>query len=249
MQGRHKGRLVAFTGGSSGLGQAMVQRLSAEGAQVAILDIGDSSETLALCKAGPGKVTAYRCDIGEADQVARVADQIRAERGDPAILVHCAALQIRRSFEQITIDEWRAVQRVNVDGAFLLVRAFLPALRKAGWGRIAIVASSSFFAPPPLGMTHYITSKGALLGFVRGLANEVGGDGITVNALAPGLTRTVHAIANVPQSHFDYVITRQAVKRNGEPEDQAAALSFMISDDAAFMSGQTMLVDGGEGHV
>jgi NAD(P)-dependent dehydrogenase (short-subunit alcohol dehydrogenase family) len=249
MQGRHKGRLVAFTGGSSGLGQAMVQRLVADGANVAIMDIGDCGETLALCQAGPGKVTAYKCNVGEPDEVARAAEQIRAERGHPSILVHCAALQIQRTIDKITIEEWRAVQRVNVEGAFLLVRAFLPAMRQAQWGRIAMVASSSFFAPPPLGMTHYITSKGALLGFVRGLANEVGGDGITVNALAPGLSRTAHAIAHVPQSHFDYVKSRQAVKRNGEPEDQAAALSFIVSDDAAFMSGQTMLVDGGEGHV
>jgi NAD(P)-dependent dehydrogenase (short-subunit alcohol dehydrogenase family) len=77
----------------------------------------------------------------------------------------------------------------------------------------------------------------------------VGGNGITVNALAPGLTRTKMAIRNVPQQHFDYVVSHQAVKRNGEPEDQAAAVSFLASDDAAFMSGQTMLVDGGEGHV
>jgi len=249
MSGRHKGRLAAITGGSSGIGQAMVQRLVADGANVAILDIGDCDETIGLCRGGPGKVSGHRCDIGEPDDVARAADRVRAERGDPAILVHCAAMQFQRSFDELTIEEWRAMHRVNVEGAFLFTRAFLPAMRAAQWGRIVMVASSTLFAPPPLGVTHYMSTKGALIGIVRGLANEVGADGITVNALAPGLTRTKLAVKNVPQSHFDYVKSRQAVKRSGEPEDQAAALSFLVSDESAFMSGQTMLVDGGEGHV
>jgi 3-oxoacyl-[acyl-carrier protein] reductase/(S)-1-phenylethanol dehydrogenase len=118
----------------------------------------------------------------------------------------------------------------------------------AKWGRIVMIASSSFYSPPAL-MTHYIASKGALLGFVRGLATEVGPHGITVNAVAPGLTRTKNAVESVPQEHFDHVISGQQLKRSGEPEDQAGAVSFVISDDASFMTGQTLLVDGGEGHV
>jgi NAD(P)-dependent dehydrogenase (short-subunit alcohol dehydrogenase family) len=247
MNGRHKGRLVAITGGSSGIGQAMALRLAAEGARVAILDVGDCAETIALAKA-PGTVAGFRCDIGSGESVESAATALQAQLGQPNILVHCAAMQFMKPFEQLTIEDWRAIHRVNVEGAFNVVKAFLPAMRAAQWGRIVLVASSSFFAPPP-GMTHYIATKGALLGFVRGLAAEVGGQGITVNALAPGLTRTSNAIKGVPQQHFDFVVSRQAVKRSGEPEDQAAAVSFLVSDDAAFMSGQTLLVDGGEGHV
>jgi NAD(P)-dependent dehydrogenase (short-subunit alcohol dehydrogenase family) len=176
------------------------------------------------------------------------AAQVRAAVGDPLILIHCAAMQFMRPFDELTPAEWRATQTVNVDGGFHLVKAFLPALKAALWGRIVMVASSSFFAPPPR-MTHYISSKGALYGLVRGLAAEVGEFGITVNALAPGLTRTKKAVAGVPAAHFEFVMSRQAVKRSGEPEDQAGAMSFLVSDDAAFMSGQTLLVDGGEGHV
>ena len=249
MQGRHSGRLVAITGGSSGIGQAMVLRLAAEGARVAVLDVGDCAETIALAQGTAGAVAGFKCDIGSSAGVAAAAAAVRTQLGQPNILVHCAAMQFMKPFDELTSDDWRAIHRVNVEGAFNVVQAFLPAMRAAKWGRVVLVASSSYFAPPPRGMTHYISTKGALLGFVRGLATEVGGDGITVNALAPGLTRTRNAIVNVPQQHFDYVISHQAVKRSGVPEDQAAAVSFLVSDDAAFMSGQTLLVDGGEGHV
>jgi NAD(P)-dependent dehydrogenase (short-subunit alcohol dehydrogenase family) len=248
MSGRHAGMAAVITGGSGGIGQAMAVRLAREGARVAIIDLADAVETVELARAAGGEAVGLRGDVADWAQMSALADQVRARWGAPLILVHCAALQFMRPFEALTPQEWRATQQVNVDGGFHLVKAFLPGLRAAGWGRIVMVASSSYFSPPSQ-MTHYIASKGALLGLVRGLASELGEHGITVNALAPGLTRTKAAVAGVPQAHFDFVKSRQAVKRSGEPEDQAAALSFLVSDEAGFMSGQTMLVDGGEGHV
>jgi NAD(P)-dependent dehydrogenase (short-subunit alcohol dehydrogenase family) len=246
---RHAGKIMVITGGASGIGQAMVLRMVSEGARVAVIDIGDAGETIEQAKKLGGEVHGYKCDISNWDQMNAVADKIRADLGHPHILVHCAAYQMMAPFQELMLEDWYRTQQVNVNGGFHLVRAFLPALRAAKWGRIVMVASSSYFAPPQRGMSHYIASKGALMGFVRGLAGEVGGEGITVNALAPGLTRTQAAVTNVPQAHFDYVVAHQAVKRSGEPGDQAAALSFLVSDDAAFMSGQTLLMDGGEGHV
>jgi 3-oxoacyl-[acyl-carrier protein] reductase len=248
MNTRHKGRLAVITGGGSGIGQAMALRLLAEGARVAVLDLNDAAETVAMARAQGSEVVALKCDISDYPQMQAAADQVRARCGDPAILVHCAALQFMRPFAELTPKDWRATQQVNLDGGFHLVKAFLPAMQAANWGRIVMVSSSSFFAPPPR-MSHYIASKGALIGFVRGLASELGEHGITVNALAPGLTRTKNAVLGVPQAHFDFVISRQAVKRSGEPEDQAGVLSFLVSDDAAFISGQTLLNDGGEGHL
>ena len=248
MAGRHAGKIVAITGGASGIGQAVVRRLTGEGARVAIADLGDAQETIDLSRQAGGEAAGWRVDIAHWEQMCAFADQVRSRFGDPAILIHCAALQFMCPFDELSSERWRATQDVNVLGGFHLAKVFLPAMKAAQWGRIVMVASSSYFSPPAQ-MTHYISSKGALLGLVRGLAAEVGPFGITVNALAPGLTRTRNAVQNVPQAHFDAVVANQVVKRSGEPDDQAAAISFLVSDDASFMSGQTMLVDGGEGHV
>ena len=245
---RHEGRLVVLTGGSSGIGQAIALRLAAEGARIAIADIDDVAETISLAGEDGERVSGERCDLGSSEQIRAFAEHVRSDIGNPDVLVHCAAMQFVKPFAELTVDEWRATQQVNVNSGFLLAQEFLPAMIEAQWGRIVMIASSSYFTPPAA-MTHYIASKGALLGLVRGLATEVGPHGITVNAVAPGLTRTRNAVAHVPQAHFDLVLSRQQLKRSGEPEDQAAAVSFLVSDDAGFMTGQTLLVDGGEGHV
>lgn len=247
-EGRHHNRLVVLTGGSSGIGQAIALRLASEGARIAVADIEDVAETVALAGDDGERISGVRCDIGNTEQVQAFADHVRSEHGDPGVFIHCAAMQFVKPFADLTIDEWRATQQINVDSGFLLAQEFLPAMISAQWGRIILIASSSFFTPPAA-MTHYIASKGALLGMVRGLASEVGPHGITVNAVAPGLTRTKNAVESIPQEHFDLVVSRQQLKRSGEPEDQAGAVSFLVSDDASFMTGQTLLVDGGEGHV
>jgi len=248
MPNKHAGRLVVITGAAGGIGQAIACRLASEGARIAIADLADGAETVEAVRRAGSEAAAFQLDISDWDQVSSFADAVQARFGAVSIAIHCAALQFMCPFEDLTSERWRATHDVNVLGGFHLAKAFLPGMKSARWGRIVMVASSSFFAPPPR-MTHYIASKGALLGLVRGLAAEVGEFGITVNALAPGLTRTRKAVEGVPQAHFDAVRARQAVARNGEPEDQAAAASFLVSVDAAFMSGQTLLVDGGEGHV
>lgn len=229
---------AVVSGGAAGIGRAIVEALHARGTPCAVLDLNSSDEL-------PKGTLSLRCDISDSEAVARASEVIRGEFGDPGILVHCAALQETHPFADLNLDQWRATMRVNVDGAFHLLQAFLPAMRSAGWGRVVMVTSSTLFCPPP-GMVAYVTSKGALQGLVRALATEVGPDGVTVNAVAPGLTRTARAEANVPESHFATVLARQAVKRSGQAEDSASAVAYLTSPEASFITGQTLLVDGGE---
>jgi NAD(P)-dependent dehydrogenase (short-subunit alcohol dehydrogenase family) len=234
-------RTAVVTGGARGIGAAIVARLRGAGLAVANLDVVEAS-------AARDGVLDLHCDISDVHAVADALERIEHDLAAPAVVVHCAAFQKTVPFADLDPGDWDRTFRVNVDGAFHLIRAALPALRAAGDGRIVVVTSSSYFAPPA-GMSHYIASKGALTGLVRGLATELGPDGITVNAVAPGLTRTENAVRDVPEQHFALVRGRQAIPRSGEPEDIAAAVAFLASTEASFITGQTLLVDGGESRI
>jgi len=233
-------RIALVTGGAAGIGAAIVARLRAAGLRVVSLD-------LVLPDVAREGVTDVRCDLADGAQVAEAVSG-GAASGELAVVVHCAAHQVTAPFLELHPSDWDRTFRVNVDGAFHLRSAVVPHLRVAGGGRIVVITSSSYFQPPA-GMAHYIASKGALTGLVRALSVELGGDGITVNAVAPGLTRSEHAVKNVPEEHFALVRSRQALPRSGEPDDIAAAVAFLASDDAAFITGQTLLVDGGESRL
>ncbi|MFF5078223.1 SDR family NAD(P)-dependent oxidoreductase [Actinoplanes sp. NPDC000266] len=234
-------RVAVVTGGASGIGAAIVERLRADGHTVASLD-------LTIPAPARDGVLDLECDISEAAAVEAAIGRIRSALGPVQVVVHCAAYQVVATFDQLEPALWQRTFRVNVDGAFHVVRAALPDLRAAGWGRIVVITSSSLFAPPPA-MTHYVATKGALTGMVRALATELGPHGITVNAVAPGLTATDKALADIPQAHFQAVRARQAIPRTGRPEDIASVVAFTVSDDAAFVTGQTLLVDGGESRI
>jgi NAD(P)-dependent dehydrogenase (short-subunit alcohol dehydrogenase family) len=241
----HRGKIALVTGGSSGIGQAIVCRLAADGATVAIADIADGAETIALAKAAGGEAFWVPCDLSD-DRAERASvETVQRQAGAAGIFVHCAAVQFMRPFSELTTEEWRLTQRVNQEAPFHFVQALLPGMRAAGWGRIILIGSSTYYINPS-NMTHYVTSKGALMGFAHGLAGEVGQDGITVNVVAPGLTRTPNAHAKLPDEFFKAMASLQAIKRSGTAEDQAGVVSFLASSDAAFITGQTLLVDGGQ---
>lgn len=240
----HRTRVAVVTGGSAGIGLAAVSRLARDGVRAASLD---------LVAGGVGDLDAERaqwieCDVADSEAVAAAIHKVRSSWGAPTIAVHSAAVQQMVPFDELSESMWERTWRVNVGGAVNLARSVVPGMQAAAWGRLIFVSSSSFVTPPSQ-MAHYIATKGALIGLARGLASDLGATGITVNTVAPGLTRTANAVASVSDAHFDLVLSRQQIPRSGKPEDQASAIAFLASEDAAFITGQTLLVDGGEGHI
>ena len=241
----HSGRTAVVTGAALGIGRAYARRIAADGAQVILADVTEANETAELIAGDGGQAVVVACDVSEPDSVAALGSAV-TELGGADILVHNAGIYPMRTFDEITFEEWRRVMSVNLDSIFLLTREFLPHMREQGWGRIVGIASGMFHAGAP-GSLHYVASKGGVIGFVRSLAAEVGVDGITVNAIAPGLIRSHGTSTGVHDELglFEMVAQVQAIKRNGLPEDLTGPLSFLLSDEAGFMTGQTLLVDGG----
>ena len=242
------GKTIIVTGGSNGIGQALVLRLAEEGAHILICDIADASESVALAAGAPGTAEWLRCDLSDSGSIAEFASDIAARGIDVDAIVHAAGIYPMKPIEEIDSDEWRRVFAINIDSLYYLVRAFMPAMRTRGWGRIVAITSNTF----QLGvanLTHYVASKGAVIGFLRSLSREVGDWGITVNGVAPSITRT-KTVESEPQRRelLEPLSKLQCIKRVAVPGDYGGIVSFLLSDDAAFITGQNIVVDGGWTH-
>jgi NAD(P)-dependent dehydrogenase (short-subunit alcohol dehydrogenase family) len=243
--GPHRGRVALVTGAAVGIGQAYCTRLAAGGATVLLADVGSSEETRRMITDLGGEAISVTCDVSSPDSVAELAERAKAA-GGVDILVHNAGIYPLTMFAEMTFAEWRRVMSVNLDSAFLLAQALVPPMRERGWGRVICIASGMFHSGSP-GALHYVASKGGIIGFVRALAAEVGVDGVTVNAIAPGLIKSYGTTVG-PHTElgiFDAVVAGQAIKRTGLPEDLTGAVSFLASEESSFMTGQTVLIDGG----
>lgn len=229
-------KTAVVTGGGSGIGRAIAQRLVADGYTVATLDLGASDDD-----------GAFTADVTDRAQVDAALNAIREKFGPVAILVNSAGLDGFKQFTDITFEEWQRVINVNLHGVFHTVQAVLPDMIEAGWGRIVNISSSSTHSGVPF-MSHYVSAKSAVNGLTKSLALEYGQFGITVNAVPPGFIDTPMlrgAESRGLLGDVNDTIAATPVRRMGKPEDIAAACSFLISEEAGYITGQLLGVNGG----
>ena len=239
---RFEGRSAIVTGAGRGIGAAIAKRLVAEGATVAVVDIdgenaGKISETM-------GAAYPVRCDIGDPASVEALHASVMDRAGKVDVLVNAAAIVPFVAWDDITFDEWRRVLRVNLDGLYLMCRASSDLMRKNKYGRIVNICSNSIFAGTP-NMAHYIASKGGVFTFTRALATELGAYEITVNSVSPGLTDTEGVRMTPHKDAFEFVEMLQAIKGKGVPDDIVPAVAFLASEEAHWITGQSLAADAG----
>ena len=243
MAGKLEGRAAIVTGAAQGIGKAIAKRLAEDGATVTIGDINGDGAEAAAAGIGHG-AQGVACDVSDPSQVDAMIE-CGTRDGAPDIVVNNAAIVPFIAWDDVDLNHWRKLLDVNLTSVFLTSRKATDMMRAAGRkGRIVNIASNTFFAGTP-NMAAYVAAKGGVIGFTRALATEVGQYGITVNALSPGLTESDGVKASPHNEAFEFVEMLQAMPGKGQPEHIASVVSFLASDDAGWMTGQTVNVDAG----
>ena len=246
---RLKGKVVIITGGARGLGKAYALGMAKEGARIVAADIVDGAEVIDEIKKNGGDAISFPTDVSDERSVEAMARAAVEKFGRIDVLINNAALFTalgKKPFHQVSAEEWDRVQAVNVKGTFLCCKAVYPQMKKQGKGKIINISSATFHQGTPY-FIHYVTSKGGIVGFTRALAREVGDDGISVNAIAPGLTvsESVQGSAMYPEAALKAVAGGRCFKRDETADDLMGMAIFLASDESDFITGQTYIVDGG----
>lgn len=242
MDSKHS-RVAVITGGAAGIGRAYALRLASEGAGIVIADRVAADELVAEIERLGGRALSSVCDVTSEDSVQNCSKQVLETFGRVDILINNAGIYPFQAFDAISFADWRRVMSVNLDGRFLMCKAFVPSMRKAAYGRIVNVSSGECWMAASDNL-HYTASKMGVVGLIRALATEVAADGIVVNAIAPGITGGTSINTMMPK-YLAMIPQLQAIKRAGTPADLAAVVSFRTSHDAGFMTGQTIFKDAG----
>jgi 3-oxoacyl-[acyl-carrier protein] reductase len=244
---RLDGRVAVVTGAGGGLGEAECLALAGAGAAVACVERDEQKLTAVVEKVttGGGRAIGVATDVADRSSVEAMAERVAGELGGIDVLVNNAAIYPLRPWTEITEEEWDSVLAVNLKGYFLCARACRDSMVARGQGRIVNFSSITFMIGFK-NMLDYVSSKGGVVAFTRALAKEVGPDGITVNAIAPGAFPTdAEKIHPNPEQYNQWILEQQSLKRRGTPEDIGNAVVFLASDAASFITGQTLVVDGG----
>ncbi|HET7136877.1 MAG TPA: glucose 1-dehydrogenase [Gaiellaceae bacterium] len=240
-----QGKVAIVTGGSQGIGRAIAEGLARAGARIVVADLQGAEDAAAAFPDGVG----IGADVANEDDVRRLVAEVVDRCGAVDVLVNNAGLYASlemRPFDQIPLEEWRKVMDVNVASMFLMCREVVPRMRERG-GKIVNISSGTPFRGVPF-LLHYVTSKGAIVALTRALAKEVGKDGILVNCVAPGFTMSagVEAHPDVVEKLRDVSVSARTLQRDQVPEDVVGAVVFLCGPQSDFVTGQTIVIDGGQ---
>ena len=244
--GRLDDKVAIVTGGARNIGAVYARTLAGEGARVVVADVLDSSAAARAIRDAGGEAVSVEVDVSREDDTLRMAKAAMDAFGRIDLLVNNAAIYVsiqRRPFHEISAEEWDRVTAVNIKGVFLCAKAVFPHMRDQGGGRIINISSNTVMAGTP-NFLHYVASKSALIGMTRSMARELGPHGISVNAIAPGLVE--HEGQTVPPELSASRVSARSIQRRQTPDDLTGAVLYLAASDSDFVTGQTLVVDGGD---
>jgi NAD(P)-dependent dehydrogenase (short-subunit alcohol dehydrogenase family) len=242
---RLEGKVAIVTGGSRNIGARYAQHFASQGARIVVADVLDGSDVVQAIEEVGGEAISLAVDVSREDETRKMAEKAVKTFGAIDILVNNAAIFLsihRRPFYELSAEEWDQVSAVNIKGPFLCSKAVFPQMKEQNHGKIINISSTTALSGTPM-FLHYVASKAALIGMTRSMAREVGAHGICVNAIAPGLVE--HEGQTVPKEFTELQLQLRSLKRLQTPDDLLGALTYLASSDSDFVTGQTLVVDGG----